>query len=192
MLRTKIGRLLADKAELFKEEREYALRTGLLRDESDIAEAGDCTRFKEAYIEVGDKETENLVAVKGPDFLDNPITYFKDHKNEFMYLESDWWDLVGVDAVSLEIDDVFGNYDVMLGIRLQKKYGNAIKSYLSENPDGNPMANDLMFDSNEGIWSLNFSLNEIKGFEDGMMIGKAYEVIYSYLFGLAEWVESNQ
>ena len=79
-------------------------------------------RFKDVYIERCDKETEELLAEESSSFLEQPIEYFKNHKNEFMYLESEWFDLIGVDAISFEADSVFGTYDVMMGLKLQKKY----------------------------------------------------------------------
>lgn len=191
MLRMKMERFLGEKAQWFKEEKEYATRTGLLDDGAGIVEENNRNRFNDAYIEVGDKETESLIAIKETDFLKSPISYFKEHKNEFVYLESKWWDMVSVDAVCLENDDVFKKYDVLLGLKLQKKYGPEIKSYLAEHLQGEQPEFDLLFDSNEGIWSLNFSLNDVEGFDDAMSIGEAYLLIYGFLFGLAEAVENH-
>lgn len=177
--------------ELHIEEKAYAERLGLLQEvEVPIKESNGEHRFENAYIERGDKETEEFLGEESTEFLKQPISYFKERKNEFMYMESEWFDMVRVDAVSFENDDVFGLYDVMLGLKLQKKFEPAIKSYLKENLEGDGY--DLMFDGNEGVWSLNFALNGLAGYKEDLTVGEAYGLIYSFLFGLAEWVESKQ
>jgi hypothetical protein len=178
--------------EIHSDERNYAERIGLLDgSELSISELAPGDRFEDAYIERGNKETEEFLATESSHFLNQSISYFRKHKNEFMYMESDWWDVVGVDAVSFENDDVFGTYDVMLGLKLQKKYGPAIKSFLNENLQGEGNRFDLMFDANEGIWSLNFALNCLQGYNDDLTIGEAFGMIYSFLFKLAERVVTN-
>ncbi|MEH7885209.1 branched-chain amino acid aminotransferase [Bacillus sp. JJ1609] len=179
--------------ELHSEEKEYADQNGLLEGaEHPITELPPEKRFEGAYLERGDKETEEFLGEESADFFRQPITYFQKHKNEFMYVESEWWEIVGVDAVSFEADDVFGTYDVMLGLKLQKKYDSAINSFLKENLLGEGEGFDLMFDSKEGIWSLNFALNGVKGYQEDMTISEAYTLIYGILFKLAEWVEGNK
>jgi hypothetical protein len=179
--------------ELYREEKDYALKNELIDgSEISIIESSPETRFKDAYIERGNKETEEFIAQEKRDFLERPITYFLKHKNEFMYMESDWWEMIGVDAVSFENDDVFETYDVMLGLKLQKKYDSAIRGYLSEHLKGEGAAFDLMFDGNEGLWSLNYALNDLEGFNEDLTIGEAYSLIYSFLFRLAESVEGNK
>ncbi|WP_423406971.1 branched-chain amino acid aminotransferase [Heyndrickxia sp. MSNUG] len=182
-----------DAVELHSEEKEYADRNGLLAGvEHPIRVLPAEYRFNGAYLERGDKETEEFLGEESADFFKQPISYFKKHKNEFLYAESEWWEIVGVDAVSFEADDVFGTYDVMLGLKLQKKYDPVIKSYLKENLLGNEEGFDLMFDSNEGIWSLNFALNGVEGYQEEMTISEAYNLIYSFLFSLAEWIEAKK
>ncbi|MBS8264395.1 branched-chain amino acid aminotransferase [Mesobacillus boroniphilus] len=180
-----------DTVELHTEEKQYAERQGLLHGVQ-TKELEPNARFAEAYIERGNKETEEFLDEESSEFLNQPIGYFKDRKNEFMYLESRWFDLIGVDAVSLEKDDVFGTYDVMLGLKLQKKFESGIKKYLQENLHGEGARYDLMFDANEGIWSLNFALNVLDGYKEDLSIGEAYSLIYGFLFGLAESVENKQ
>jgi hypothetical protein len=176
--------------ELFRDEKDYALKQGIIDgEEIMINELAPEIRFIDAYIERGDKETEEFLSEEKGDFLKQPISYFKSHQNEFMYLETDWWDLVGVDAVSFEQDNVFGNYDVMLGLKLQKKYDSAIREFLTENLKGDESVFDLMFDGNEGVWSLNFPLNSLEDFHEELHLDEAFSLIYSFLFKLAESVE---
>ena len=176
---------------LHKEEKEFSQKHGLLEGNFQIEELDPQQRFENAYIERGNKETEELIAQETKEFLEQPISYFKKHKNEFMYMESEWWELIGADAVSFEKDDVFGTYDVMLGLKLQKKYEAAIRRYLSEHLNGEESTYDLMFDANEGLWSLNFSFDDLPGFDEELTIGDAYSKIYTFLFNLAESVETN-
>jgi hypothetical protein len=178
--------------QLFREEKEYAERNHLLKEGVSVVKKKPSARFEDAYIERGDKETENFLGEESSDFLNQPIRYFKEHKNEFMYLETKWFDIVGVDAVSFEMDDVFGTYDVMLGLKLQKKYGNAMNSYLESALRAEAAKFDLMFDANEGIWNMNFALNGIEGFSEDLTISEAYSLIYSFLFKLAERMEQGE
>ena len=147
--------------------------------------------FLEAYIERCNKETEEVLAQEKTEFLNQPIGYFKQHKNEFIFLESDLFEAIGVDAVSFEADDVFGTYDVMLGLRLQKKFQPALKDYLHKNLQGDGATFDLMFDADEGIWNLNFALNYCEDFREEMTILEAYNVIYQFLCKLVETVKPN-
>lgn len=197
MLKEKFEKYLAEAKssagtfELYPEEKEYALANHLLK-ESEIVDLNPLSRFVGAYIERGNKETEEFLASEGEDFLNQHIHYFKKNKAEFMYLESEWWEMIGVDAVSFENDDVFGTYDVMLGLKLQKKYDSQLRSFLSEVLRGEERKFDLMFDANEGIWSLNFALNDLKGFSEEMTVGEAYNLIYAILFKLARSVEEKK
>ncbi|WP_306010214.1 branched-chain amino acid aminotransferase [Bacillus sp. MMSF_3328] len=176
---------------IFEKEKEYLGMTD--SDSADgftIGNEGD--RFREAYLERGDKETEEILAEESPDFLEKPISYFREHKREFVYMESKWFDVIGADAVSLEVDDVFGNYDIMLGLKLQKKYQKYLKDSLDKGLEGSGDAYELMFDSGEGIWNLNFSLDALPGFHGGLSVGEAYSLVYGFLFNLAEGAQSQQ
>ena len=182
-----------DTVELYKEEKEY-LEKYLLMEEDvpssiKLNEKDSESRFLDAYIERCDKETEELLATESATFLNQRIDYFNKHKNEFVYLESKWFELIGVDAVSLEVDDVFGNFDVMLGLKLQKKFESVIKEHLHKVLNGDDLKYDLMFNQNDGLWNLNYSLNEVDGFSEELSLGEAIRLIYSFMFNLVEAVE---
>ncbi|PFG06231.1 branched-chain amino acid aminotransferase [Bacillus sp. es.034] len=174
---------------LFKQERDYVLNHGLLDADEVVTPEAD-SRFKGAYIERCDKETEELIGEESDDFLDQPITYLKQHKNEFVFLESKWFALIGVDAVSVEVDDVFGTYDAMLGLKLQKKYRSQIEDYLDEFLEG-VSSYDLLFNGEDGLWDLNFTLNDHRGFEESQTMLTVYELIYDFLFRLLQTVEES-
>jgi hypothetical protein len=179
--------------ELYKEEKEYLEKYLLMEDDVPptikYTEKEVSSRFSKAYIERCDKETEELLANETATFLDEPIDYFNKHKNEFIYLESKWFELIGVDAISLEVDDVFGNFDVMLGLKLQKKFEGVIKEHLHKMLNEDDLKYDLMFNQDDGLWNLNFSLNEVEGFREDLLIGEAVRLIYSFMFELVEAIE---
>ncbi|MEH7098191.1 branched-chain amino acid aminotransferase [Neobacillus vireti] len=176
---------------LFKEEIEYA-KQHQLASEGGWVEKDDNTRFADAYIERCDKESENMLKNESSVFLSEPVSYLKKHKNEFIYLESKWFDLVNVEAISLEVDDVFGTYDVMLGLKLQKKYDKQLREYLNANLNGEEAKFDLMFTLDDGLWNLNFVLNYVEGFREDLSMGEAFQLIYHFLFKLVEAVEKAQ
>lgn len=172
---------------LFPQEKEYALKHGLL-DADKIATRESGSRFEEAYIERCVKETEELIAQETFMFLDQPITYLKKHKNEFVFLELDWFDVIGVEAVSIEVDDVFGTYDAMLGLKLQKKYRSQIEHYLEDTLKGQS-SYDLLFNGEDGLWDLNITLNDLPDFHEGLTMLASYELIYDFLFQLLQKVD---
>lgn len=176
---------------IFKEEKEYAEKNQLA-DDLQLSEKDASVRFADAYIERCDKESENMIKNESSSFLNQRLDYLKKHKNEFIYLESNWFDLIGVEAVSVEADDVFGTYDVMLGLKLQKKFEKTLKEKLNSQLHGDEAKFDLMFSLEDGLWNLNFPLNYVEGFQDEVTVGEAFQLIYSFLFQLVEAVEGER
>jgi hypothetical protein len=172
---------------VFKEEKEYAEKHQL--SPVPLNEKAADLRFSDAYIERCDKESENMIRNEPADFLNQPLVYLNKHKNEFIYLESKWFDFVHVDAISLELDDVFGTYDVMLGLKLQKKFAQSLKEYLNTHLSGEGAKFDLLFSNEEGLWNLNFALNDLNGFDENMTIGEGYRLIYHFMFKMIETIE---
>ena len=172
---------------LFAREKEYALNHGLL-DENELISPEEATRFEESYIERCDKETEEPIATETVVFLNQPISYLKERKNEFVFLESLWFSVIGVEAVSIEVDDVFGSYDAMLGLKLQKKYRSEIEGFLEDILHGES-SYDLLFNGDDGLWDLNVTLNDHPDFHEGLTMLAVYELIYDFLFGLLQAVD---
>jgi hypothetical protein len=172
---------------LFPQEKEYAVKHGLLDADKIVTRESD-SRFEEAYIERCEKETEELIAQESFIFLNQPITYLQKHKNEFVFLELKWFNVIGVEAVSIEVDDVFGTYDAMLGLKLQKKYRNQIEHYL-ENTLKDESSYDLLFNGEDGLWDLNITLNDHPDFHEGLTMLSSYELIYDFLFHLLQTVD---
>ena len=147
------------------------------------------TYFLDANIERIDKESEEVIAKEPIAFIGQPLAYLKQHKNEFIYLESKAFEPAGVEAVSIEADDVFGTYDVMLGLKLQKKWGHLIKEELNNSLMGNEAKFDLLFSHDDGLWDLNFTLNFVKEFREEMTLGEAFELINQFLLNLVQKVK---
>lgn len=177
--------------ELYTEEKAYATKHQLLADDITIIEKENTSRFTDAYIEISHKETEELLKEETAAFLSQPLGYLKTNKNEFLYLESSSFDLIGVEALSLEIDDVFGTYNAMFGLKFQKKMGDALKVYLQKELNGDIGTFSLMFNQGDGLWDVNFALNAVDGFKEEMTLDEAFNLIYHFLFKINEIIEEE-
>jgi hypothetical protein len=145
--------------------------------------------FTDAYIERCSKDTETMISNESSIFLNQPITYLKEHKNEFIYVESTLFEQIGVEGVSLEVDDVFGTYDVMLGLKLQKKFEKMLKEQLNNSLNGEEAKFDLMFSHDDGLWDLNFALNYVDGYKEDLSLNEAIQLIHQFLSQLVETVK---
>jgi hypothetical protein len=177
--------------DLFIEEKDYLLRHGLMKEDVDVVVKSPELRFVDAYIERNDKESEEVISKESNIFLEQPLNYLKKHMNEFIYLESNWFEIIGVDAISLEVDDLFGTYDVMLGLKLLKKFEPSIRMFLKEHL-GDEEKFDLIFSLEDGLWNLNFDLDSVEGFNETITLGRAFQLIYRFLFKLVEAVEEDK
>ncbi|CEG26289.1 hypothetical protein [Bacillus sp. B-jedd] len=188
MLKVNMEKYLKNNEVLYADEIEYAQKQGLI-EEGAASEKNSAERFNDAYIELSDKETEQVAANGGTDILQQPISYLKKNMNQFIYVESKWFELVDVDAVVLEVDDVFRNYQALLGLKLQKKYGDRLNGLLQEKFCFAKTDYSLMFDGGEGIWNFNFSLEALKEFNEEKTISETLGLVYNFLFTLAQEVE---
>jgi hypothetical protein len=179
------------KLDLFIEEKDYLLRHGLMQEDVNVVVKSPELRFVDAYIERNDKESEEVISNESFKFLEQPLDHLKKHMNEFIYLESNWFEIIGVDAISVEVDDLFGTYDVMLGLKLQKKFEPSIRMFLKEHL-GDEEKFDLIFSLEDGLWNLNFDLDSVEGFNETITLGRAFQLIYRFLFKLVEAVEEDK
>ncbi|MFE4143326.1 branched-chain amino acid aminotransferase [Peribacillus sp. YIM B13472] len=183
--------VIEKKVELFKEEKDYVEKHKLIADEIIIVEKENASRFTDAYMERSNKESEELISEENSAFLSQPIEYLKKNKDEFLYFESQWFDLIGVEALSLEVDDVFGTYNAMFGLKFQKKMGEVLKTYLTKELQGGIGSFSLMFNQGDGLWDVNFALDNIKGFRENMSLEEAFNLIYHFLFILVQTIEED-
>jgi hypothetical protein len=190
MLKESLENLLKNQSrvELYPEEYEFVIRNGLSNSHTEVVKIGEKSRFFDAYMERSNKETEEFLGEENAEFLNQPITYFKEHMNEFLYMESKWFALIGIDAISFEVDDLFGSYDVMLGLKIKKKYSSELRDYFTQHSEDPEEPVDLMFDSQEGIWNINFSLHTLPGFREDMTVAEAYQLVYSFIFSFVQTI----
>ncbi|MFJ7747134.1 branched-chain amino acid aminotransferase [Peribacillus sp. NPDC097295] len=184
--------LKGNSIELHTEEKEYAKKHQLLTDDITIVDKDNTTRFTDAYTELSNKESEELIKEESAAFLLQPIEYLKTNKDEFLYFESSWFNIIGVEALSLEVDDVFGTYNAMFGLRFQKKMGDALKAYFTKEVQGDIGTFSMMFNQGDGLWDVNFALNGVKGFKEEISFNEAFNLIYHFLFSLNETMEEEQ
>ncbi|MGM0889012.1 MAG: branched-chain amino acid aminotransferase [Bacillota bacterium] len=183
--------VIENKIELFKEEKDYVEKHKLLAEDIIIVEKENASRFTDAYMERSNKESEELISEENSAFLSQPIEYLKKNKDEFLYFESQWFELIGVEALSLEVDDVFGTYNAMFGLKFQKKMGDVLKTYLTKELQEGIGSFSLMFNQGEGLWDVNFALDNIKGFQEDMSLEEAFNLIYHFLFNLVQTIEED-
>lgn len=192
MLQTKIKNYFSEeKTASFKEEIEYARKHQIIDASNMIKEMDPVSRFSNAYIERSDKETEEFLGEESALFLNQPILYLKKHLNEFIYIESDCFPMIHAESMCLEVDDIFRTYEVMLGLKLQKKYEKVIKAFLEKELIGEIKVS-LLFNQTDGLWDFNFALNNLEEFNEDLTIGEVLVLIYRFLFKLAETVEENK
>ncbi|MGE6376936.1 branched-chain amino acid aminotransferase [Peribacillus muralis] len=180
-----------DQLEVFNEEKEYIEKHKLIPEDTTIVLKENTSRFADAYIERSNKESEELIGVENASLLDQPIEYLKKNKGEFLYFESDWFELIGVEALSVECDDVFGTYNAMFGLKFQKKMGEALKTYLKKQIQEDVGSFSLMFNQGDGLWDVNFALNNVKGFREDLTLDDAFNLIYHFLFILVQTIEED-
>ncbi|MDM5222818.1 branched-chain amino acid aminotransferase [Peribacillus sp. NJ11] len=183
--------VIENKVELFKEERDYAEKHKLIANDIIIVEKENASRFTDAYIERSNKESEELISEENSAFLSQPIGYLKNNKEEFLYFESKWFELIGVEALSLEVDDVFGTYNAMFGLKFQKKMGEVLKTYLTKELQEGIGSFSVMFNQGDGLWDVNFALDNVKGFREDLSLEQAFNLIYHFLFILVQTIEED-
>ncbi|RRN72898.1 branched-chain amino acid aminotransferase [Peribacillus simplex] len=183
--------IIENKVELFKEERDYVEKHKLIADDINIVEKENTSRFTDAYIERSNKESEELISEENSAFLSQSIEYLKNNKEEFLYFESKWFELIGVEALSLEMDDVFGTYNAMFGLKFQKKMGEALKTYLTKELQEGIGSFSLMFNQGDGLWDVNFALDNVNGFREDLSLEETFNLIHHFLFILVETIEED-
>ncbi|MFY0758580.1 hypothetical protein AB1K32_06825 [Metabacillus dongyingensis] len=170
---------------IHKAEKEYAEAHSLVPEQVNLEELKALSRFMHSYIERVDKETEELIAVEKPsDFLQEKVSFLKTNQKEFVYLESEWFDIIKIDGLTLEHDDVFGTYKGLLGLKQKKAAGSSIREWLNEKAKGESTKFQLLFNDKDGLWDVNFDCDLIDGFHENLSLNASFELIYEFLFQL--------
>ncbi|WP_083584329.1 hypothetical protein [Bacillus weihaiensis] len=174
--------------ELGKNEAAYVKELEISIDHVQIVE-DISSRFQEAYLERSHKETDETIAIERATFLKEKIQYFKNNMSEFLYIESKWFEVLGIESISLEVDDVFGTYEIMGGLFLKKKQGDKMREFLNAHLLDLDKKYNLMFNDKDGLWDLNLTLDAVKDFSDEHSIGEVLSTVYQLVFNLVEFVE---
>lgn len=176
---------------LFQEEKDYAITNDLISAEEIEEVLPPEKRWNDLYLERGNKETEEFLGEETIAFLKENITYFQTHNNEFLYLESKWFEMLGVEGITLEENDVFRTYDIIFGLKAQKKYGDSLRKVLTDELNSDAKYS-ILFNGNDGLWDVNLPINSIDGFSAEMTIEDALRLTYQFLFMLASELEKSR
>lgn len=189
MLKKQIEQLINEQTQLalLDVEKNYVEKHELLPNDAIV----EVTSLTFNVIERCDKEHEELLAEETTSFLTQPIKYLKEHPLEFMYVESDRLDVIRVDTFALEFDEAFGIYSALFGLRLQKKQGEFLHSYLTTQLQHEKQAYSVAFSGQEGLWEVNLSLDALRGFNEQQSFDEVLEQLYSFVFRLLEELEET-
>jgi hypothetical protein len=153
--------------------------------------ANDKLNVETFIIEICYKETDELIRQESSVFLEESMEYLKSNENEYIFLETEEFGEIKIDGLSMELDDLFGHYDAMFGLKLQKKYREEIVSFFEGTLQGKKGYN-LLFNGEDGLWDVNLSINDLPAYHDNMKLREAVEEIYTYLSKLLEKISGNK
>ncbi|WP_409254141.1 hypothetical protein V1502_09655 [Bacillus sp. SCS-153A] len=177
---------------LFSDERNYTEEHGLLPEGTAVEPLDDSVRFHDALIERVNKETEELVNTEEtPEFLQTPVNFVKQNVNEFLYIDSKWFDIIRIEGLTLEVDDVFGHYSALTGLKQQKKYAGELKAILAEKLHGEDKV-QLMWNDKDGLFDVNLSIDKLDGFNENESLGNNLQLIYHLFFSTIKELEENK
>ncbi len=173
------------KVVLFEEELNYVRKEELPED--NIVVGNTAERFSNLYMELANKETDEVVQEKiDVTFLKEEVQYLEKNIEVYLYVETKAFEVISVDSMSLEVDSVFGTYEILCGLKSPKKKEKEIRTFMEEHLVGEETYYHLMFNGNDGVWDVNFSLEKVNGFHKDMEIGEALKLAYVFLFALHE------
>lgn len=184
MLKDKFAQLVAENGPLFPIEKEYAVKQGLI-DENAMFEH---KKWTFPVIERCLKETEQVIKEESESFMNEPVHYFSKNAEEFLYVESNAFETIGVDGIAFEMDDVFETSTVLFGLKVQKKWGSFLKDYLEANVGSKTYS--AMFSDQDGLWDINIPLDQLDGFHKDMPIKDVMDLAYRFIFKLLEAIEA--
>lgn len=174
---------------LFPEEKTY-VESEQLATNVEITKI-EANRFADVYIERLWKETEELIKEEDIDFLNERLSYLRKHIAQFIYIETEELGMLGIDGISLEVEDVFQVYSVLFGLKVKKNKEKAILHYFNDHLTGEIPKYSMMFNQADGLWDINFTFDYVEGFQEKMSLREAFERIYRFLFQLVVHLENE-
>lgn len=185
MLKKKFEKLIEEQGKglaLLPIEKQYAEKHELTTEASE-------KELTITVLERCNKETEELIAEEGTEFLATKISYIKENQAEFVYAEIAELDHIRTDAFALEFDEAFEVYTAMFAVALQRKYRADIQAHLLATLDLEQAKSSVAFEGVEGVWEMNIALDSMTGFRDDMTFGEVYDLLYTFVFTLLERIE---
>lgn len=188
MLKKQYENVLKEQTEiaLFDFEKVYLDQVGVSFEDKTVTEKA----LTFDVLEVCSKETEDTLRAAEADFLEQKISYLKENQTEFIYAESSAFDGIRVDAFALEYDDAFNLNTVLFGLKLQKKYSEAIRTYLKQHVKSALGSSSAAFSGQEGLWEINIALDCLEGYSDELSFEAVYTLLYKFIFDLIVAAES--
>lgn len=171
-------------------ERAYLLENGLA-DEENIVIGNISDRLGQTYMELANKESDEVIKQGMPaSFLEEKISLLKLNLEEYLYVESDLFNIIQVDGLTLEVDSVFRKYDALFGFRAPKKQEQLIRAYFAEQL-GDKATHSLMFNGQDGLWDVNFPIENVDGFTEDLTVAETLELFYQFMFELGKKLEEK-
>ncbi|MDE5053036.1 hypothetical protein [Niallia taxi] len=171
-------------------EKAYLLENGLAAEEG-IVIVSFSEKLGEFYMELANKESDETVKEGlSASFLEEKISLLKTNLDEYLYVETDLFDMIQVDGLTLEVDSVFRKYDGLFGFRAPKKQEQVIRSYFSEKL-GSETPYSLMFNNQDGLWDVNLPIEYMEGFTEELSVAAALELFYSFMFALGSLLDEK-
>ncbi|QPC46491.1 hypothetical protein [Mangrovibacillus cuniculi] len=136
------------------------------------------------YVERVEKETEETVKMMDETFLQQDFSFLYRKKSEYVYIESKWFDVIAMESLSIEVDDVFNNIELMFGLRLQKKKMDEIKSFLTDQLSLEKGRLSVLFNGQDGLFDINISLETLPNYQEEMSFSEILSALYDLLFTL--------
>ena len=133
------------------------------------------------HFEVYSKETDELLHSFTQQDLEQPMTYFNDHLDHYLYVSKAEYQDYRIEGFVLETDDIFRFYNALIGIYIPKSKMETVKTELASiwnNPD---FQYAFTYDANEGVAELNLPLNYLQGFDANSSIETTIEFVESIL-----------
>lgn len=127
------------------------------------------------------KETEEIIASAGDEFLTQPLSYVAANPIEYIYAESKTFTARKIDAVVVEFDDMFKIHTALFGLALPKKFSNPIKTYLRANLKPMLGSSSAMFNGQEGIWEINIAFDAMENFTGEETFNEAYDKLIAFV-----------
>lgn len=167
-------------------QKEFAETHGLLPEGTAAVPA---PAFSPAY-SLANKETdEEQMPIQA--LGNTPVSYVKQHSEDYVYAEDPVFSTVGIDGVSLEMDDVFGTVTALFGLRVQKKHGDWLKTYIDDKLGTAPGTRSLMFSGEDGLWDVNIALDYADGFSDDFTFDQTLQFLYDWVFRMLAALEEE-